>query len=190
MKLLLCTFLCILLLTIEPLSAKLVDLNLKDNNGGIISLKTLASDKKFLVIIAQGNECPVMRQNIPAFNEIQNKYKNDPVLFLMVNGVQNDDFETINKEISDYKIRIPVYKDIDQKILKATGLTILSGVAVINLKSDLVIYRGAISDKVRLDFNKPKASKNYLEDALNSALKNSPIIISETQIYGCTILIK
>ena len=158
-------------------------------NNEKLSLQQLSGSKKFLVVIAHGIECPVMRKNLQTFNDLYSKFS-DRVSFVMVNGVKNEGIDTIKQESLDYKIQIPLVKDVDQKILKALDIGILSSTALIDLETNKILYTGAVDDRVNLDVAKPEAKKRYLEEALESALAGKKIKTQKTKAYGCKILIK
>lgn len=157
-------------------------------NNEKLSLQQLSNSKKFLVVIAHGIECPVMRKNLQTFNDLYSKFS-DRVSFVMVNGVKNEGQDIIKQESQDYKIQIPIVKDVDQKILKALDIGILSSTALIDLETNKVLYTGAVDDRVNLDVAKPEAKNRYLEEALTSALAGKKIKTQKTQAYGCKILI-
>ena len=181
------SFLFMLHLTL--LQAALSDISLTTLSGEELTLEKMAGNKRFMVIIAQGIECPVMRKNIPAFNTLFDKYS-DKVGFVLLNGVKGEDLATIKKESEDYQVKIPILKDPKQDLLKELGLKILSGVALVDLKENRILYIGAVDDRVNLDVAKPVAKNKYLEDALISVLNGKPIKIAKTTIYGCSISFK
>lgn len=174
---------------VSPVHAGISSIPLTTLNGEEITLEKIAGDKRYMVIIAQGIECPVMRKNIPTFNALFEKFS-DKVGFILLNGVKSEDLATIKKESEDYQVKIPILKDPKQDLLKELGLKILSGVALVDLKDNRNLYIGAVDDRVNLDVAKPAAKNKYLEDALISVLSEKPIKVKKTTIYGCSISFK
>jgi len=53
-----------------------------------------------------------------------------------------------------------------------------------------LIYQGAIDDKPTPDQADLKTARNYLNDALNSALAGKPVATPSTRPYGCSVKYK
>jgi peroxiredoxin len=53
-----------------------------------------------------------------------------------------------------------------------------------------LIYQGAIDDKATTDQADVKTARNYLNDALNSAMAGKPVPVATTRPYGCSVKYK
>ncbi|HTH53645.1 MAG TPA: thioredoxin family protein [Edaphobacter sp.] len=53
-----------------------------------------------------------------------------------------------------------------------------------------LIYQGAIDDKPTTDFADVKTARNYLNEALNSAMAGKPVPVTTTRPYGCSVKYK
>lgn len=171
-------------------NSSIKNFKLKNIDEKTIELNSLIKDKKFLVVIAHGVGCPIMRKYIQTFNQLEKDYRNKNVKFLMINAVVNDDIKSIKKEVEDYDLQVPVYLDIDQSFLKSLNLKTLSGVALLDIESGLTLYKGAVNDRVNFDVAKKIAKHNYLINALDEVISGKTVSVKESHIYGCTILIK
>ena len=81
------------------------------------------SDKKAVVLISQGNSCPIVRKSIPYLNELKKKFKNQGVIFLMINANPQDDRFSIAKEAAAFNISFPILEDRAQVIVKSLNIT-------------------------------------------------------------------
>jgi hypothetical protein len=81
----------------------------------------------------------------------------------------------------------PTYLDLEQKVARQFGLTTLSEVALVDIKSEKVLYRGAIDDRVTLYYTKQKAEKEFLKKATLEALANQPVEQAHSDAFGCLI---
>jgi len=53
-----------------------------------------------------------------------------------------------------------------------------------------LIYQGAIDDKPTTDLADVKTARNYLNDALTSAMAGKPVPVATTRPYGCSVKYK
>jgi peroxiredoxin len=53
-----------------------------------------------------------------------------------------------------------------------------------------LIYQGAIDDKPTTDLADVKTARNYLNDALTSAMAGKPVPVASTRPYGCSVKYK
>jgi hypothetical protein len=75
-------------------------------------------------------------------------------------------------------------RDVDLKLVKATGVTVTPEVAL--MKGTELLYRGRIDDRY-VDFGKdrPQPTRRDLDVALDQAIAGKPIAVRETRAIGC-----
>src|SRR5689334_2270551 len=106
------------------------------------------SDKKAVVIMTQGNGCPIVRNYVPALKALRDKYGPQGVEFLMLNSNLQDSREDIAKESAEFKYEIPIMTDETQLIGESLGETRTAEVYVINPKGWTLEYHGPVDDRV------------------------------------------
>ena len=157
---------------IEP-GRKVDNFRLLDQRGKSHELYYL-SDMKAVVIMVQGNGCPIVRQALPALAEVRAKYRSQGVEFLLLNSNLQDTRELVAKEADEFKIDFPILLDESQLIGEALGVVRTSEVFVIDPKDWKLKYRGPMDDRLSYERQRP-AKNHYLTDALDAVLAGKPV---------------
>lgn len=159
---------------------------LLDQNGESHELYYL-SDAKAVVIMVQGNGCPIVRETLPALREIRERYRSQGVEFLLLNANRQDQRDDVVREAAEFGIDFPILSDDTQLIGEALGVERTAEVFVIDPKTWKLAYRGAVDDRLAYGKQKPAASQHYLNDALDALLAGKPVTVAETTTAGCLI---
>ncbi|MBX9964013.1 MAG: redoxin family protein [Burkholderiales bacterium] len=159
---------------------------LLDQNGVSHELRYL-SDAKAVVLMVQGNGCPIVRQALPALRELRDSYRDRGVEFLLINSNLQDDRTAIVTEAKEFGFDIPVLKDEAQLVGEALGVERTAEVFVIDPKTWQLTYRGALDDRLDYEKQKPVPTKRYLADALDAMLAGQPVATTRTQTAGCLV---
>ena len=101
-------------------------------------------DAKAVVLIVQGNSCPIVRNLITDFNALQADYAEQGVEVLMLNSNLQDTRESIAKEAAEWNIEVPILHDSAQLVGRSLELSRTAEVLVIDPSSWSVVYRGAV----------------------------------------------
>lgn len=169
---------------IEP--GQVVDnFRLLDQRGKSHELYYL-SDLKAVVLMVQGNGCPIVRQALPALAEVRDRYRAQGVEFLLLNSNLQDTRESVAKEASDFKIDFPILLDESQLIGAALGVVRTSEVFVIDPKGWKLKYRGPMDDRLSYERQRP-AKHHYLTDALDAVLAGKPVSTPHADGVGCLV---
>jgi len=171
-------------LAVEP-GQKVDNFRLVDHRGESHSLYDLTS-KKAVVIMVQGNGCPIVRQALPALAEVRGKYGEQGVEFLLLNSNLQDKRELVAKEADEFKIDFPILVDETQSVGQALGVVRTSEVFVIEPKSWKVAYRGPMDDRLSYERQRP-AKHNYLTDALDAVVAGQPVKTPKADGVGCLV---
>ena len=145
------------------------------------------SDMKVVVIVSQGNSCPIVRKSIPYLNHLQEQYESRGVFFLMINASQQDTRPAIKSEADSFNISMPILKDQAQVIAKSLGLTRTAEAIVLDTGDWSGVYRGAIHDGIGYESDKGSIEHHYLRDAINAHLNNHVVLADTTDVKGCLI---
>lgn len=171
-------------LAIEP-GQRVDNFRLLDQQGKSHELYYL-SDMKAVVLMVQGNGCPIVRQALPALAEVRARYQSQGVEFLLLNSNLQDTRELVAKEASDFKIDFPILLDESQLIGEALGVVRTSEVFVIDPKGWKLKYRGPMDDRLSYERQRP-AKNHYLTDALDAVVAGKPVQTPHADGVGCLV---
>jgi peroxiredoxin len=168
----------------EP-GQKIDNFRLSDQLGEQHSLYDLAT-KRAVVIMVQGNGCPIVRQALPALAEVRAKYREQGVEFLLLNSNLQDKRELVAKEATEFKIDFPILVDEKQSVGESLGVVRTSEVFVIEPKSWKLAYRGPMDDRLSYERQRP-AKNHYLTDALDALVAGQPVKTPKAEGVGCLV---
>ncbi len=172
---------------------KKVKLKLKDTEGKVVNLSAY-KNKKAIVLAFNGLGCPISELYSQRLEKIHHNYSAKGVVVLGVNANPQDSVKKLSKFKSEFKLSFPILKDAQQTLAQQLQVTRTTEVFVLDPKGN-TLYRGAVDDQYSLGkrsvgLRKDRPEKNYLIDALDSALMNRPVLIKTTPAIGCAIHIK
>lgn len=158
---------------------------LTDDSGKPHELYQSAASKA-IVVMVQGNGCPIVRQAIPALREVRDEYRAQGVEFLLLNSNLQDSSESIAKESKEFGFDLPILVDSKQQVGEALGVQRTSEVFVIEPKTWKLVYRGPIDDRLSYERQRPP-SKLYLKDALDAVVAGQPVKVAQADGVGCIV---
>lgn len=161
------------------------DFKLVDHTGKTHSLYEKGSTKP-IVLMIQGNYCPIVRHSMPALREVSARYETQGVRFLLLNSNIQDNRETIAKEVEEFGYTYPVLVDTKQKVGESLYVQRTSEVFVIDPKTHKLVYRGPMDDRLSYERQRP-ATKHYLIDALDATLAGQPVKVPYADGVGCIV---
>jgi hypothetical protein len=144
------------------------------------------SDMKAVVLMVQGNGCPIVRHAVPTLKEHRAKYQAQGVEFLMLNSNLQDTRDSVAKEAAEFSYDFPILIDDGQLIGESLGVVRTSEVFVIDPRGWKLVYRGPIDDRLSYEKQRP-ASKHYLSDALDDVLAGRPVKVAQADGVGCLV---
>jgi len=162
------------------------DFRLIDQHGATHELHWLA-DKDAVVIMIQGNGCPIVRNAWPTYRAIRDDYEQRNVEFLMLNSNIQDDQASILRESETFQMDISILKDVTQAVGESLGVIRTAEAFVIDPKSWEVVYRGPIDDRLTYEHQKAIASEDYLRDALEAVIAGKPVAVAQRDALGCLV---
>jgi peroxiredoxin len=168
-----------------PPGTTVPDFKLADQRGKQHRLRDLGQ-MKAVVIMIQGNGCPIVRQALPYLQQVRDQYQSKGVEFLLLNSNLQDTAATILKETDEFSIAFPILVDQQQKIGEALGVQRTSEVFVIEPRSWKLVYRGPMDDRLHYERQRP-ASKHYLTDTLDALLAGEPVQVTSAEGVGCLV---
>ena len=140
-----------------------------------------------IVMMVQGNGCPIVRNAIGEFKELRDKYADQGAQFFMVNSNLQDHRTTIRDEAEKYGIDIPILDDETQLVGESLGLIRTAEVLVIDPKNWSVAYRGPINDRQSYERQKATASEHFASLAIDNVIAGEKIETPTRETMGCLI---
>jgi hypothetical protein len=159
---------------------------LTDQNLEAHELYRLA-DAPAVVLITQGDGCPIVRNMGPAIKALRDEFAPKGVEFMMLNSNRQDTREAVQAEAKEFGYDLPVLLDSTQLTGEQLGVNRTAEVYVIDPKTWKIAYHGALDDRVTYERQTAKAKRHYAADALNAVLAGQPVPVARTQSQGCLI---
>ena len=152
-------------------------------NGTDSSLSLTSKD--LLVIAFLSPECPLCKNYSGKLVSLNNKYSKEADFIGIIPG--SFDREEVTEFQKEYMPSFKLVKDTSLKLTNYLEGEITPEVMVINIKTGMLIYKGAIDDwVVSLGKTRNHVSNFYLDLAINNFLNDKPAI-PFTKPVGCLI---
>ncbi len=145
------------------------------------------SDAKAIVVMVQGNGCPIVRNAMPRFRELRDEFEPQGVRFFLLNTNLQDTRQSVAAEAENFDYDIPILIDDSQIIGESLGLVRTGEVFVVDPKQWRVSYQGAVDDRLTYEKQKGEAQHHYLRDAVAQSLAGKPVTTAQTDAVGCLI---
>ncbi len=145
------------------------------------------SSTKAIALIFVSTDCPIANSFQPTLQELRQRYEPQGVACFMVYSSGGVALDQIEKHVEDFKIKMPVIADAEQRIARLTQARVTPEAIVID-PHGRIRYRGQISNLyVGYGKKRPAATEHYLQVALDALVEGGPIAITETKPLGCFI---
>ncbi len=167
------------------LGTKMPDFELTDFRGRSWSSQEFA-EKKAVVVLFLGNECPLVRLYAPRLNEIAEKFADQGVQLIGINSNMQDSMAELGAFARDTKIEFPLLKDPSNRVADLFMAQRTPEAFVFDGTSKLV-YRGQFDDQYTYGRQRPKVEHEYVVESLDHILNDKPIDVAETEAVGCII---
>ena len=144
----------------------------------------------YAVFYVQGVGCPISRIAVPSYRQVRDEYADSNIGFTMFNANIQDNIPRIAEEAEEFGIDFPIIKDEGQQLAKALGVERTAEVFVVDPRTQAVLYRGPINDRIGYETQRNVASEHYLKDALNTILAGGVVDMSNIpESKGCLVAI-
>jgi peroxiredoxin len=164
---------------------KIENFSLNDVRGASRSLNDFANSK--LVVVAfLGTECPLANLYAQRLAELAGRWQAKGVAFVGINSNQQDSNTEAANHAQRHHLNFPVLKDPANQV--ADRFLAVRTPEVFVLDADRVVrYWGRIDDQYGVGFQKPKATRNDLELAIEELLAGKPVSQPTAEAVGCRI---
>jgi peroxiredoxin/mono/diheme cytochrome c family protein len=143
-------------------------------------------DKKAVVVVFIGTECPVNNAYMARLVELHKSYAEKGVTFVGINANTQDTVTRVAAHAKDNKLPFPVLKDTANVVADQFGAQRTPEAFVLDAKGK-VVYQGRIDDQYGIGFKRPSATRADLADALEQLLDGKEVTVSKTDVAGCYI---
>lgn len=169
------------------------DFNLKNINGGHVSLADL-KDKKGVIVVFMSNQCPFARAYEERLIAIDQRFAPQGFPVLAINsseaaGSDLESFASMQERAKSKGFPYPYLQDDSQKTARLFGAAKTPHVFVLKNSGGKfsVQYIGAFDDNPQ-DPN--GVNKRYAEEAVTNILQGKPVVTTTTRAIGCAIKFK
>ena len=160
--------------------------SLLDQNGMEHELYGYATSKA-VVLMIQGNGCPIVRNALGDIKAVRELYANNEVTFLMINSNLQDDATSIRDESLAWDIDFPILDDERQIVGEMLQFTRTAEVLVIDTSEWDLVYRGPVNDRLPSERQKASADRHYVAEALEAIFDGTRPEFEEVGAKGCLI---
>jgi peroxiredoxin len=164
----------------------IADFTLPDQMGKSHELYSL-KNAKAVVLVTQGDDCPIVRNISNTLKGLQAKYEPQGVTFLMLNPNLQDSPSDVAQEAKEWGYTMPILMDAKQSVGEALGVQRTAEVFVINPKTWQIVYHGPVDDRVTYERQKAVADNRWADDAITAALAGKSVAVAQRDSQGCLI---
>lgn len=144
-------------------------------------------DAKAVVLYTHGVACPIVRNSVRTLRQLREKYAEKGVVFLLLNANPQDDRESLRKEAALLDVDMPILKDDTQLVTEGLDVARTGEAIVLDTEHWTIRYRGPIDDRLHYEVQKEKATRHYLDDAIDSVVRNRRVAKEKIASVGCLI---
>jgi peroxiredoxin len=144
-------------------------------------------DKKAVVIVFLGTECPVNNAFVPVLAEMSRTYAERGVAFVGINSNRQDTPDRVAAHARKFEVPFPVLKDTSNVVADQLGARRTPEAFVLG-PGGVVLYQGRIDDQFGIGYNRAgKPSRRDLGEAIDEVLQGKPVTVAKTSVAGCII---
>jgi peroxiredoxin len=158
---------------------------LKDTAGRAVSLEDF-KDKKAVVLLFIGTQCPINNSYMPRLAELSKTYAARGVQFLAINSNCQDTPEKVARHAKEFALPFPVLKDPGNVVADQVGAERTPQAVILDANRDIT-YSGRIDDQFGIGIKRTQPVRTDLANALDETLSGRRITTPTTEVAGCLI---
>lgn len=167
------------------------DFALADQHGVVHRLEGYR-DSAAVVLMVQGNGCPIVRSALPDLAAVRARFAERNVAFVMINANPQDDRDSIRAEAEEWGMDLPILVDENQAIAKRLRLTRTAETLVLTRTPGAapdwrLAYRGPVNDRLSYGRARQAANHHYLAAAVDAVLAGKAPAVAARDAKGCLI---
>ncbi len=149
-------------------------------------LSNLLEGRSLLVIVMTSVTCPLSKKYAPRLASLEDEWRERGVGFVYVNTVEAESEPDMRRQARERGWEGPYAADRDRALSGGLGARTTTEVFVIDASRTL-LYRGAVDDQFGVGTSLPEAGRNFLRDAIESALAGQKVRVRATWPPGCLL---
>src|SRR6185436_20186935 len=151
----------------------------------ILALAPLRAAEPIRVLIFTTTDCPISNRYAPEIKRLAAKFDGQ-AKFVLVYPAPSDSPEMIREHTKKFAYSIVSIRDVDQKLVKMTRVTVTPEAAV--MVGEHMVYRGRIDDRYfELGKERPQPTQRDLESTLDALKAGKRVAQRETRAVGCIL---
>jgi len=103
-------------------------------------------DSEAVVLMVQANGASEVKDNLASLQELQARYQDQGVVFMLLNPGLQTDRQSVQSEAAELGIELPILMDDTQLVAEALGVTRIGEAVVYDPNSFEVVYRGPVQE--------------------------------------------
>jgi peroxiredoxin len=143
-------------------------------------------DRRAVVLVFLGMECPISNLMLPRLNAWADVYQSQGVAFLGVNSNAQEPAAQVAEHARSHGLHFPVFMDEGHAVADRFQVDRMCEVLVIDGGGRLR-YRGALDDQYGRGTRKQAPTRAYLAEALDAVLHGRAVVLPDTPVFGCRI---
>jgi peroxiredoxin len=168
------------------LGTKVADFTLADVRTGRAVALADFKDKKAVAVVFVGTQCPINNAFLPRLVELHKQFSAKGVQVLAVNSNEQDTAAEAAFHAKEAGLPFPVLDDAKNAVADQFGAARTPEAFVLDAER-VVRYRGRISDQFGIGYQRVKATREDLAEALAEVLAGKPVTVATTPVEGCKI---
>ncbi len=169
----------------NPIGSHLNDFTLDDYLGAAHTLSDW-KNKRAIVVVFLGTECPLAKLYGQRLVEMAAKYEPQGVQFVGINANRQDTLAEMAHYARLHNIDFPLLKDPDCRVADLFGATRTPEAFLLDEKQT-IRYWGRIDDQYGVGYSRGKPTASELTTALEELLADKSVTVSKTTAVGCVI---
>jgi peroxiredoxin len=143
-------------------------------------------DRKAVVVIFTGTDCPISNAFLPRLAMLSKEYAPKGVQFLAINANVQDTPDKIAAHALKYEVPFPVLRDVGNVVADDMQATRMSEAFLLDT-TGAIRYRGRIDDQFGQGYQRPQPTRRDLAVAIDELLANKEVTQPTTLVAGCRI---
>ncbi|HKD36400.1 MAG TPA: redoxin domain-containing protein [Pirellulales bacterium] len=143
---------------------------------------------KAVVFVFTRVECPIANRYAPEIRRLYEKFTPHGVSFELIYPESSDSAGAIRDHLASYEYRCEAWRDPAHAAVRRFGAKVTPEVAVVDGRSQKMVYRGRIDDLyVDLGQARRAPTTHDLEEVLDSLVAGRSVSLTTTAAVGCSI---
>jgi peroxiredoxin len=169
----------------DRIGQRIDDFTLRDPQGQVHRLSDW-SERKLIVVIFLGVDCPLAKLYGPRLVELARTYEGRGVAFVGIHANHHESLSALGRYGRELRIPFPLLRDVNGVLVDRFGARRTPEVFILDGKRT-IRYRGRIDDQNDVGIQRPAARRHALVEALEELLAGKPVSQPVTEAVGCLI---